>query len=126
MNVVDSSGWLEFFTNGPNAEVFSEPLTDPAKLIVPTTSLYEVFKVTLRRRGEDAALQAAAIMYQATITELTAELALSASRVSLEHNIPMADSIMLATAGAHEALFWTQDRHFEAIPDVRFVPPFRD
>jgi len=126
VNIVDSSGWLEFFINGPNAEVFSEPLSDPAKLIVPTISLYEVFKVTLHRRGEDAALQAAAIMYQATMAELTAELALSAARVSIEHKLPMADSIMLATARAYEALFWTQDRDFEEIPEVRFVPPYRD
>lgn len=124
MNIVDSSGWLEFFANGPNAEVFSEPLTDPAKLIVPTISLYEVFKVILRRRGEDAALQAAALMYQATMAELTAELALSAARVSIEHKLPMADSIMLTTARAYDALFWTQDRDFEKIPEVRFVPPF--
>ena len=126
MNIVDSSGWLEFFTNGPNAEVFAEPLSDPAKLIVPTISLYEVFKVTLRWRGEDPALQAAAIMYQATMAELTPELTLSATRVSLEHKLPMADSIMLATARAFDALFWTQDRDFEAIPEVRFVPSFRE
>ena len=121
MNVVDSSAWLEYFADGPNAAVFAEPLCDIAALVVPSMTIYEVFKVVYRQRGEDAALQAVALMQQGTVVELTASLAMVAAKISLDTGLPMADSIILATARQHEAQLWTQDEHFRNVPGVRFV-----
>ena len=121
MNVVDSSGWLEYLADGPNADFFANSILATADLLVPTLSLYEVFKRVLQQRGEDDALQAMALMQQGTIVELSASLALSAARISLNDKIPMADSIMLATARAYEATLWSQDSDFENIPGVRYV-----
>lgn len=121
MNVVDSSGWLEYLADGPNADFFANPILTTADLLVPTLSLYEVFKRVLQQRGEDDALQAAALMQQGTIIELGGSLALSAARISLNEKIPMADSIMLATARAYGATLWSQDSDFANISDVRYV-----
>jgi predicted nucleic acid-binding protein len=122
VNVVDSSAWLEYFADGPNAEAFAEPLRDVAALVVPAITIYEVFKVVCRQRGEDAALQAAALMQQGTVVELSASLAMSAAKTSLDLKLPMADSIILVTARLHNALLWTQDEHFRDVDGVRFFP----
>jgi predicted nucleic acid-binding protein len=122
MNVVDSSAWLEYLTDGPNAEYFSAPLVDTDNLIVPTVCIYEVFKAVLRQRGEDAALQTVALMKQGITINLTDELALQAAKISLEYQIPMADSIILATARAHEAVLWTQNQDFKDMENVNYFP----
>ncbi|MBE0658050.1 MAG: type II toxin-antitoxin system VapC family toxin, partial [Bryobacteraceae bacterium] len=121
MNVVDSSGWLEYFADGENAEFFAKAIEKPAELAVPTVSLYEVFKRVLQQRGEGDALQAAAVMRQGRVIELSETLALAAARISAESGLPMADSIMLASANAAEATLWTQDADFEHVPGVRYV-----
>ena len=121
MNVADSSGWLEYFADGPNAKAFGKAIEEPAELLVPTLSLYEVFKQVLRQRGEGEALQAVAVMQQSTVIELTAPLALAAARISLDLGIPMADSIMLATARASDATLWSQDADFANVPGVRYI-----
>ena len=121
MNVVDSSGWLEYLADGPNADFFANSILATADLLVPTLSLYEVFKRVLQQRGEDDALQAVALMQQGTIVELSGSLALSAARISLNDKIPMADSIMLATARAYGATLWSQDSDFENIAGVRYI-----
>lgn len=121
MNVVDSSGWLEYFADGPNAAFFAPPIEATRELLVPTLSLYEVFKRVLQQRGEDQALQAVALMQQGRIVELTAAIALSAARASVERRLPMADSIMLVTAQAHGAVFWTQDADFDKVEGVKYV-----
>ena len=122
MNVVDSSGWLEYLADGPNADFFAKPITTIADLVVPTMSLYEVFKRVVQQRGEDDALQAVALMQQGTVVELSAPLALSAARISLTEKIPMADSIMLATARAYGATLWSQDADFKNITGVKYTP----
>lgn len=122
MNVVDSSAWLEYLADGPNAEYFSAPLEDTGNLIVPTICIYEVFKAVLRQRGEDAALQTVALMKQGSTINLTDDLALQAAKISLEYKIPMADSIILATARAHEAVLWTQDQDFKDMENVNYFP----
>lgn len=122
MNVVDSSAWLEYFADGPNANSFSAPLQDTENLIVPTICIYEVFKAVLRQRGEDAALQTAALMKQGTTVDLTSGLALQAAKMSLECKIPLADSIILATARANEAVVWTQDQDFKGMEGVKYFP----
>jgi predicted nucleic acid-binding protein len=121
MNVVDSSGWLEYFADGPNADFFAPAIEDLSDLLVPTLSLYEVFKKVLLQRGEGDALQAVAVMVQGQCIDLDLDLALSAAKVSMDLKLPMADSVMLATAQAHGATLWTQDAHFEEITGVQYV-----
>ena len=121
MNVVDSSGWLEYFADGPNADFFAPAIEDVSSLIVPTISLHEVFKRVLQQRGEGEALQAIAVMMEGRVVELTAEIALEAARLSVERRLPMADSVMLATARAYDAVLWTQDADFEGMEGVRYV-----
>jgi predicted nucleic acid-binding protein len=120
MNVVDSSAWLEYFTDGPNAPFFAPAIAATEKLVVPTLSLYEVFKRVLQQRTEDDALLAVATMQQGTVVNLDAGIALSAARISIESKLPMADSVMLATARAFEATFWTQDEHFRGLAGVKY------
>ena len=122
MNVVDSSGWLEYFADGPNAGFFTKAVENTSDLVVPTLSLYEVFKRVLQQRGEGDALQAVATMQQGRVMRLTSTLALSAARISLDLSIPMADSVILATAHAWDATLWTQDADFENISGVRYTP----
>ena len=121
MNVVDSSGWLEFFADGPNARIFAEPLEQTDLLLVPSVCLYEVFKIVLRQRGEAAALQAVALMRQGLVVELTERIALLAAELSLQEALPMADSIILATARLHDARIWTQDSDFKGLENVTYV-----
>ena len=120
MNIVDSSGWLEYFADGPNADRFAAPLGNVAELLVPSITLYEVFKVVCRQRGEDAALQAVAMMQQGKVIELSSSIALLAAKLSLDLKIPMADSIILATAQIHNAVLWTQDDDFRGLSGVRY------
>ena len=120
MNVVDSSAWLEYFADGPNAGFFARAIEDTAALVVASLSLYEVYKRIAQQRGENAALQALAVMQQGDVVALDGPTAISAARLSLATKLPMADSIMLATARRHEALLWTQDADFAGMPDVRY------
>ena len=122
MNIVDSSGWLAYFADEPNAKHFLTPLNDTASLVVPTVTIYEVFKVVLRESSENEALQAAVAMRKGRVVDLTASMAIAASKLSLEHKIPMADSIILATAKESEATIWTQDSDFKNIDDVKYFP----
>jgi predicted nucleic acid-binding protein len=120
MNVVDSSGWLEYFAGGPNAAVFAKPIEATASLLVPTLSLFEVFKRVCQQRDEDDALRAIAIMEQGRVVELDRATAIEAARLSLLHGIAMADSVMLATAQRHGAILWTQDADFDGLPGARY------
>ena len=120
MNVVDSSAWLEYFANGPNASLFAAPIEDPDRLVVPSVTVYEVFKRVLQQRDEHHALRAVAAMQQANVVDLDLPLALAAARLSVETRLPMADSLVLATARAHDATLWTQDADFEGVPRVRY------
>lgn len=120
MNIVDSSGWLEYLSDGPKASAFEKPLKDIENLIVPSICLYEVFKVVLRERGEDDALQAGALMKQGRIVDLTAEIALDAAKISHDKKLPMADSVIFATARECEATIWTMDKDFKALDGVRY------
>lgn len=121
MNVVDSSGWLEYFADGPNAAFFAKAIEKTADLVVPTVSLYEVFKRVLQQRGDGDALQAVAVMRQGRVVDLTEALALEAARLSIDLGLPMADSIMLASATACDATLWTQDADFKDVPGVQYV-----
>ncbi len=117
-NVVDSSGWLEYFTDSDRAPYFATAIEDAGNLFIPVISIYEVFKKVLRERGEDDALQVASMMQDGQLIELDCALALEAAR----HDLPLADSIIYATAMRHKATLWTQDEHFKDLPNVRYFP----
>jgi len=121
MNVVDSSGWLEYFADGPNADFFAPAIENTGELIVPSVSIYEVFKRVLQQRGHDEALQVIVVMLQGAVVDLNTSLALSAARVSIDCALPMADSIMLATAHAYNATLWTQDADFRGMDGIQYT-----
>lgn len=120
MNVVDSSGWLEYFADGPNADYFAAAIEDPAALVVPTVSLYEVYWRVLQQRGDEAALQVVGVMLQGKVVDLITDVALSAATIGIEQALPMADALILATARAHGATLWTQDADFARVDGVRY------
>ena len=120
MNVVDSSGWLEYFADESNAAFFAPAIQAVSELVVPSISLYEVFRKILQQKSEEEALRAVGLMMQGEV-DLSPAIALSAALLSLRLKLPMADSMMLATAQAYNATFWTQDADFENIPGVRYV-----
>jgi len=120
MNVVDSSAWLEYFADGPNASIFAKPIEATRSLLVPSLALYEVFKRVSQQRDEDQALRAIAVMEQGKVLDLDRATALEAARVSIQYAIAMADSIMLATAHRHRATFWTQDSDFDGLPGTKY------
>ena len=122
MNIVDSSGWLEYFAGGENASQYISPLSDQNLLVVPVIVIFEVFKVILREAGEDAALQAASAMQRGILVELTTQRAMSAAALSLKYSLPMADSIILAAAREYKAVVWTQDADFKDLDNVKYFP----
>ena len=122
VNAVDSSGWLEYFAAGPNADFFASAVEDTEELIVPTISLlYEVFSRMLQQRGEDLAVQAVAAMQRGTVVDLSPHLALTAAGISIALRLPMADSVILATAREYRATLWTQDADFRDVAGVHYV-----
>jgi toxin FitB len=121
MNVVDSSGWLEYLGEGANASIFAKPIEATASLVVPTLSLFEVFKRVCQQRDEDEALRAIAVMEQGQVVDLDRATALEAARLSLLHGIAMADAVMLATARRYKATLWTQDADFDGIEGARLI-----
>ena len=122
MNVVDSSAWLEYLADGPNAGYFAGAIEATRELVVPTICLLEVFKRAHQQRGEGPALQAVALMQQGLVVDLDSALAVTAGKLGLELHLPLADSIVMATARQHNALLWTQDAGFNGLPDVRYRP----
>lgn len=121
MKVVDSSGWLEYFADGPNADFFAPAVENPEEQLVPSISLLEVFKKVLQQRSENEALKCVAQMRQGRVVDLDGQLALSAARVSLDLKLPFADSVILATAREHRATLWTQDSDFEGVEGVEYI-----
>jgi predicted nucleic acid-binding protein len=120
MNVVDSSAWVEYLTDGPNASQFARAVQATDQLLVPALVVFEVFKKVLQECGEQTALEVAAQMMRCRVVDVTATLALEAARLSVLHRLPMADALILASARAHHAVLWTQDAHFEGLPRVEY------
>ena len=123
MNVVDSSAWLSYFAGDENATVFSEPIEKLPELLVPSFTITEVFKNVLRQRGEESALIVTAHMNQGKIISLDSELAMDAAKFGVLHKLPLADSIIFATAQKYAAVLWTQDSDFEKLQNVRYISP---
>ena len=123
MNVVDTSGWIEFLFEGRNADVFAPLVEDVDELLVPVICLYEVFKKVNAVADEPKALQAIGQMKQGRVIEVTEAIALRAALISLKHRLPMADSLILATVWSQQATLWTQDEHFAGLPGVEYRTP---
>jgi toxin FitB len=122
LDLVDSSAWLEYFADGGSASQFAVAIESSEGLLVPTIVLYEVFKRILAQWGEAEALSKYALMAEAEVVPLSAPLAIEAARLSLVTHLPMADSVILATARAYGATVWTQDQHFSGLESVRYIP----
>ena len=122
MNVVDSSAWIEFFVDGPNARFFEKPIRDSVGLLVPSIVVFEVYRHVLKLRGREPALVAAATMRQGQPVALDDTLAIEAAELSATHGLPLADSIIYASAVLHSATLWTQDAHFEGLEGVEYHP----
>ena len=120
MNIIDSSAWLSFFADEPSSGNFLTPIQDKHSLIVPVITIYEVFKVVLREASENEALQVIGAMQKGIVVDLTSNIAISASKLSLKHKLPIADSIILSTAKHYNAIVWTQDIDFKDIPGVNY------
>ncbi|MCI0552615.1 MAG: type II toxin-antitoxin system VapC family toxin [Anaerolineae bacterium] len=120
MNIVDSSGWLEYFGEGKNADFFAPAVEKVDQLLVPTVCIYEVFKRMMVLREKDSALRAVGIMSLGQVIELNTQLALNAAKISLDLKLAFADSIILATARANNAILWTQDEHFKELDGVKY------
>jgi len=120
MNVVDSSAWLSYFEGDKNAGAFSKPIEAIDELLVPSITLTEAFKCIMRQRDEDVALEAIAHMEQGKVVVLDSALSIDAAVYGLKHKLPLADSIIYATARKYNAVIWTQDADFKALPDVKY------
>ena len=121
MNLVDSSGWLEYFADGKNASFFAPAIENTKLLLVSAINCYEVFKRIAQQRDENAAMQAVAVMQEGAVVDVSADLAIVAAKIALDVKLPLADSVILATARLHRATVWTQDSDFEGIAGVRYV-----
>ena len=121
MNVVDSSGWLEYFAKGSNATFFKPAIHNTETLLVPSICLYEVYKWIVSQRDDEEALAAIAWMATAQVIDLNQEIAIQAADLSREHKLALADSVIYATARAFHATLWTQDAHFSWLEGVEFI-----
>ena len=119
MNLVDSSGWIEYFFAGFHASFFSGPIEDVGRLIVPSICLYEVFKKVFQVADEARALRAVAQMKLARVIDMNEDIAIKAALISIKRRLPMADSIILATAQLEKSIIWTLDSHFKEIPGTK-------
>ncbi|MFQ5519833.1 MAG: type II toxin-antitoxin system VapC family toxin [Candidatus Methylomirabilia bacterium] len=120
MNVIDSSAWLEYFADGPNAQEFAPAIADIEDLLVPSITLFEVFKRVMVQRDSEAALYAVGQMQRGRVVDLDADLAVAAADLSIDLGLPLADSVILATARAAEATLWTQDSDFDGLEGVQY------
>jgi predicted nucleic acid-binding protein len=120
VNVVDSSAWLEYLADGPNAGFFAPAIEATDELVVPSICLLEVFKRVCQQRDEGAALQVVALMQQGRVVDLDPALALTAARIGIDARLALADSVVLATARHADATLWTQDADFKGLPGVKF------
>ena len=120
MNIVDSSAWLSYFADDHNAGEFASAIEATERLLVPSITLTEVFKCIAREADENAALQAIAHMEQGRVVAFDSALAIDAAVVGLKYKLPLADSIIYATAEKFKAQVWTQDADLKDLPNVKY------
>jgi toxin FitB len=121
MNLVDSSGWLEYFAGGRNAQIFAPAIENTEKLIVSTINIYEIYKKILTERDENSALEAVGIMQQAKVIDVNLSISIQAAKFSRQFKLPMADSLIYTTAIQNDAILWTQDLDFKDLDDVKYI-----
>lgn len=121
MKLVDSSGWLELFADGPRADEYAEHLSDLEQVLTPTLVVYEVYRFLKRERSEEEALVATAQLDKSVVVPLTSTIALTAADLGLEHGLAMADAVVYATGLLYEAPVVTSDRDFEGLPGVVYI-----
>ena len=122
MNVVDSSGWIEYLQDTPRADLFAQAIEDRYQLLVPTIALFEVHKVLSRKLPESLVNQALDVMRLGRVLDLTDARAVAAAKVSRLHNLAMADAAMYSMAREFDATFWTQDVDYQGLPGVQYTP----
>ena len=120
MNLVDSSGWLEYLADGKNAKFFAHVIENTDELIVSVINIYEIYKKVLLEKDENTALQVVGLMQQAKVIDVTPSIAIQAAKFSYEFKIPMADSIIYTTAKMSDSIVWTQDAHFKDLDGVKY------
>ena len=120
MNLVDSSGWIEFFQAGPNGPVFKPVIEQRDRLLVPTIALFEVHKVLSRSLAPDLVDRCLDVMRLGRVLDLTDARAVAASKVSRQHRLALADAAMYSMALEHGATFWTQDIDYDGLSSVRY------
>jgi len=122
VNLVDSSAWLEYLADGPNASFFAPAIEKTGELLVPTIVFFEVYKRVRQQRGQRPALEAISALQHGRVIDLTVALAVAAAGISHSEKLPIADSIIIATARSENAIIWTQDSDFEKLPQVKYRP----
>jgi predicted nucleic acid-binding protein len=120
MNVVDSSGWVEYLQDSPRADLFALAIEQRDRLIVPVIALHEVHKILSRKLPEIAVQQALDVMRLGRVVELTDRRAIAASVIAIKHKLAMADAVMYSIALEHKATFWTQDVDYQGLPEVQY------
>lgn len=120
MNLVDSSGWLEYLTDGKNSKYFAPAIENTDELIVSVINIYEIYKKVLSEKDESTAIQIIGLMQQAKVIDVTPSIAIQASKFSYEFKIPMADSIIYSTAIMNDSIIWTQDADFKNLEGVKY------
>ena len=122
MNLVDSSGWIEYLQDTPRADLFAEAIEDRYDLLVPTIALFEVHKVLSRNLPANLVAQCLDVMRLGRVLDLTDKRAIAASEVASRHRLAMADAAMYSLAQEFEATFWTQDVDYQGLGGVRYFP----
>ena len=120
INIVDSSGWIEYFTAGANGPLFRKVIVQNEDLIVPAVSIYEVHKRLSQLSPLGIVDECIAVMQKHRVVTLTAERAIAASRIAIKHQLAMADAMMYAIALEFDALFWTQDIDYKGLANIEF------
>ena len=122
MNIVDSSGWLEYVAGTKNGDIFGKHIENSDKLVVPVITIYEVFKKILVESNEQNALKIAAHMRLGKVIDVNLTISLEAAKFGKQHKLPMADALIYATARQYDCTIWTQDEHFKGLEAVKYLP----
>lgn len=122
MNVVDSSAWIAYLRGEPTAERFAAAIEALPSLVVPSVVVLEVYRYLRRATGTETAIRAIAPLTAGHVVDLTPDLAIYAAELGHRHQLPLADSVILATARRYNATLWTQDSDFEGLEDVQYFP----
>jgi len=120
MNLVDSSGWLEYLSGSKNAKNFAKAIENTEELLVSSINIYEIYKKILKEKDENTAFQIVGLMRQAKVVDVDTSIAMEAAKLSYEKNIPMADSLIYITAITNDAIVWTQDTDFRGLDSVKY------